>query len=227
MNPITSWPTLVTAIQSAGEDQGADFLSFLPVAIDNAENTLAREIDTLNLIYTSTITASVSTPLISKPSGHKFTKKLVYVDPNSNRTVLLRKKSTSYLTEYWPQETSVGTPKYYSDEDGSTLKIAPCVSSQANIKITGVRRPSVLSSANPTNVFVTDCPDALFHAVMIEIAIWQRNDVLLSNHSQKYIAARDGINNEARRQRRDDGSPVKNPLPGENTIYADAIQSKG
>lgn len=218
---ITTYNTLVSAIQEAAEDVGTELLEFLPVAIDNAENRLARELDTLDLVYTSTITVTASTDTFTKPAGHKVTYHVEYKDPTTGRSKVLRKKTDDYIAEYWQQPTSVGTPKYYSDEDTTTFRIAPCCSAAASVKIRGIRRPTVLSSSNQSNVFTSSTPDALFHATMIEVAGWQRNSDLLNYHTQQYISIRDNVNNEGRRQRRDDGTrPTAETAP--NTLKGDA-----
>jgi hypothetical protein len=214
---VTSYSTLVSAVTEAAEDVGTELNEFLPVAIDLAETRLARELDFLGLVYTSTISVAASTPTFTKPNGHKLTHHVAYTDPNTARKTVLRKKSDDYIMEYWPQEASAGTPKYYADDDRTTIRIAPCTSATSNIEIRGVRRPTVLTSAAPTNVFTSVASDALFYATMIEVAIWQRNDALLNNYGQMYSAARDSINIEGSRQKRDDGSGQK-ALKGENTL---------
>jgi hypothetical protein len=221
-SPITTYATLVSAIQEAAEDTGTELLDYLPAAIDLAENKLSRELDFLGLTYTSTVVVSASTATFSKPNDHKVTYSLTYVDPTTSRKTVLEKKTDDYLDEYWPQETSVGTPVYYAEDDRSNFRIAPCVSTAASVKVKGMRRPTALTSANTTNVFTSACPDALFHATMLEVARWQRNNNLLEVHTRAYVEVRDGILNEGRRQRRDDGSPVGN-TGGQNTL----VQGQG
>ena len=53
---------------------------------------------------------------------------------------------------------------------------------------------------------------------MLELAIWQRNAELKAEFEALYVACRDSINNEGRRQRRDNGSPVGNHEAGRNTL---------
>jgi hypothetical protein len=215
---ITSYNTLVQAVLDIAEDNGTELQEYLPVAIDNAELRVMREIDTLDQIYTSTVTVNASTARITKPAGHLITKYITIFDPSTGRKTVLRKKTDSYLDEYWPHETSVGTPKYYSDEDRTTFKIAPCASAATSVKIVGFRRPPALTPSNQTNVLVSTVPNILFYATMVEVGIWQRNDRITKSFAEQYMAARDAINNEGRRQRRDDGSVVANPNAGENTL---------
>lgn len=224
-DPISSYSTLVTAILDIAEDVGDELISYIPVAIDNAERRLTRELDIQKLVYTSTVTVTAGTPTFLKPAGHKVTHYLRYTDPNTGRTAVLRRKTDDYLDEYWPQATSAGTPVYYSEEDSAYFRIVPCASADSSVQIKGVRRPTALTSANPTNAFTSAVPDALFYASMIEIAMWQRNASLKQDYSEMYISTRDNLNLEAMRSRRDDGTPVGNPL-GTNSISSN-IKSGG
>lgn len=216
-SPISSYSTLVTAILDIAEDVGDELISYIPVAIDNAERRLTRELDIQKLVYTSTVTVTAGTPTFLKPEGHKVTHYLRYTDPTTGRTAVLRRKTDDYLDEYWPEATSAGTPVYYSEEDSAYFRIVPCTSSDASIQIKGVRRPTALTSASPTNAFTSAVPDALFYSTMIEIAMWQRNASLKQDYSEMYISTRDNLNNESRRARQDDGSPANN-LKSQNTL---------
>jgi len=215
---IDSYTDLVQAVRDAAEDSGNEFEEYLPVAIDNAELRLTRELDTYGLKFVTSVVASASNPFLVKPNGYRLGFHLSYVDPNTNRKTVLRKKTDDYLDDYWPQVTSVGTPKYYSDIDNSTFRIAPATSVNAECELHNSRRPDILTSANQTNYFTDFCSDALFYATMMEVASWQRNPELFNYYQQYYVAARDAINNEGRRQRRDDGTPVNNPEAGQNTL---------
>lgn len=215
---ITSYNTLVSAALELAEDTGTELLSYMPVAVDNAEQRLTREIDVLDFVYYQQIAVSASTPTFNKPSGHRLTYSMRYVDPTTGRGTVLTRKQDDYLDEYWPQPTSVGTPRYYSDQNASLFKIAPCTSTDSYVEVRGVMKPTGLSTSNQTNFFTQKYPDALFYATMMEVALWQRNDNLFQKFSELYIAARDSANNEGRRQRRDNGSPVNNPEPGINTL---------
>lgn len=207
-NPITDYNTLVSALVDIIEDDGTELRAYIPVAIANAEQRLARELSHEINAYTSTISIAASTATISKPNGHKLTDTVTYIDPDS-RTHPLDLKDLSYLEEYWPQATSVGTPKYYANVDRETIRICPAPVSAANVRIKGERRPTALTSANTTNVYTSVCPDALYFAALMELAVWSRNNEILNNASQFYISTRDSLNAEGIRSRRDSGSSFR------------------
>ena len=61
-------------------------------------------------------------------------------------------------------------------------------------------------------------PDALFHASMSEMADFSRNNELKQYHEQSYVNVMTGINNEARRARRDEGLAPYSPNIQVNTL---------
>lgn len=216
---IDSYANLKQAVLEAAEDTSDEINSYFPVALDNAEQRLLKELDVLGLKAITTVTASASSPTFRKPSGYRLGFSLAYIDPTTSAKTLLRKKTDDYLDEYWPNPTSVGTPKFYADEDNLFFRIAPSPISTVNVEVKYLKRPTALTSANPTNYYTDFASDALFYATMIEIGIWQRNDMLTAKFSEMYVAARDSLNNEGRRQRRDDGINPANPEVGQNTLF--------
>jgi hypothetical protein len=221
VNPVTTYDSLTSALVEASFDDSAEFQAFLPVAVANAEIRLSRELDNLGLVVITTVSANPSVPGVLKPTGCRVIHSVVYIDPTTSRRSVLRNKTDDYLYEYWPQPSSVGTPIYYSSPTDSTINICPCVSVTAGLEFTYEMRPAALSVSNQTNYFTNYAADALFYASMIELAIYQRNDALLQQYAQMYQAARDSLNNEGRRQRRDDSDPVGNTEAGQNTLLGD------
>lgn len=221
--PVTSYNTLLAAVSSLSEDVGTELSDYFPVAVDNAENRLTRELDFLAMDYISTpINVPSTNDTFTKPTGHKLTYFLKARLPSTGETFVLERKQEDYLTEYGGGLAVANKPRYYSDSSATSFRIAPLCTQNLEITVYGVRRPQpYLSASSQTNAFTTYAPDALLYAVMLELAIWQRNDALQQKYTELYVACRDSINNEGRRQRRDNGSPVNNPVSGRNTLLGD------
>lgn len=220
-SPITSYNTLVSACFEASFDDSQELSDFIPVAINNAELRLTKELDTIGVTSITSVSINPATAIFTKPTGLLLTHSLVYVNPTTSRTTVLRKKTDDYLANYWPEATSVGTPVYYADIDNTTFRIAPCASTTTQVVFTYEKRPTTLSSANQTNYFTDFTPDALFYATMFELAIWQRNKEVAGYYESLYTAARDAIANQGRRNRMDDGTTVGNPDIGQNVLLKD------
>lgn len=220
LTPIDSYDSLVAAIVSFSEDLSSELQDYLPIAIDNAENRLSRELDFLGQDYVSTpISVPSNTSVFSKPVGHKATYFLQATIPSTGESYVVDRKQIDYLIEYESSMPVGAKPKYYSDLDETTFRVVPAPSQSVQYTVHGVRRPLPhLSPTDQTNTYTQLAPDALFYASMLELAIWQRNAELKAEFEALYVACRDSINNEGRRQRRDNGSPVGNPEAGRNTL---------
>lgn len=211
---ITSYDTLVAAITEVNEDDSAEFAQFIPAAIDLAEQKIAREMDTLGVTFTATVTASAGDPFLTKPSGYKTGQDLWYT--TSTGRTMVRKKTYSYVMDYWPVATSTGNPKYYADVDNTTFVVAPTPVSAFQMTLRYQGRPTPLSTSVQTNYFTDFCSDALYYGAMVEMAKFMRNYKMLEVYQAQWENARNTLINEARRQRQDNNSNTG--FPNTNTI---------
>lgn len=216
---INSYQTLKDAVIATAEDDSVEFAVFIDTAIDIAEVRLAREIDTLGMTLTATVTAASASSLLTKPVGYKNGQDLWFINTSTSERVVLKKKPYSYVLDYWPVASSVGVPKYYADVDTSTFIIAPTANTSIAMTLRYEGRPAALTSANPTNYFIDQCSDALFFAVMVEMSRFSRNTTQEQLYEQKYTNARDTLINEGRRQRMDNTGMPQNAAT--NTLKGD------
>lgn len=218
MPVITTYDTLVSAVIETAEDDSVEFLAYIPTAIDLAEQKLTKEMDTQGVMMEADVTVSASNQYVSKPSGFRVPHEVYFTDASTGQITLLDKKTKSYVLDYWPIPTSVGTPKYYADRDNSQIILAPTPDTQYVYTFSYAGRPAALSSANQTNYFTDYCSDALFYATMIEQCRFMRHYKMLDSYKSAYTEAVQTLVNEARRQRRDSGNAPKNPEGGANTL---------
>lgn len=219
---IDSYDDLVQACKEALEDDSSEFTAFLPVAINNAELRLTTELSLLGKKVFTSATPVSGSPLVAKPSRYRVGRNVFLKTVSTGKKTLLRKRPNDFLESYWPIESSVGTPKYYSDEDANNIRLAPTPSSGFLVIIESENRPQPLSTSNQTNIFTSYCPEALFYATMMESAgTFARNFELAAQYEKLYIAARDAINNEGRRTRREDGQNVQQNGNTQNTLLGD------
>lgn len=203
---ISSYNTLVSAVVEFAEDDSAEFLTYLPTAIGLAETKLARAFDTFGLTMTQQTTVSSGTSEVAKPSDWRLSYDL-WIDTSAGRK-MMRSKTRSWVVDYWPDTTSTGVPKYYAQKSDTSIMVAPTNASAYVYNFVYSGQPTALSSANQTNYFTDKTPDALFHGTLVEMADFSRNSEMLAEQRMKWKESIDSLMNEARRQRRDDGSHV-------------------
>ena len=218
MSGIINYNTLVSAITQALEDDSQETANYIPTAIANAEFRLLRQTDFTGVEVTTVVTATVSNRLVNKPNGYRLGKSIRYTT-SAGLLQDLKKNTVSYCEKYWPYaNTSVGNPKYYADYSNSQFLLSPTPDSAYEILVTHVVKPQGVSVGNQTNTYTEWMPDALFHVSMSEMADFSRNNELKQYHEQSYVNVMTGINNEARRARRDEGLQPVSPNINVNTL---------
>lgn len=215
---ISDYNTLVQALIDTTEDDGGEFLSYIPTAVALAEDRLIRDLDwpELDSDTTGFITTTSSGPLL--PTDWEYIK-FVQIKVGQQRK-LLRRKSDDFLIDYWPDETQREEPKYYSlNADTGTLKLAPNPDQTYEYLIRSVNKPPRLSTTNQTNIFITKAPEVLFYACMCECArflkMWQQEQIWEQTYQQRALS----WSKQTQRQRRDDGDTPSNPEGGQNTAF--------
>ena len=216
MARINSYTTLVSAVQEAAEDTGAEFTAYIPVAIGLAEERLIKEID-LEFLDQVEINIIQGNRFVNKPAGYRLAFDVFLKYPSGLETLLIR-TTDNFIRDYWPNPLEEGIPKYYSDEDQNQFYFAPTANGPYTLTVKYRKSPDSLSTANQTNFFMSKMPDALFYATMSEMMLFDRSYVQKGEWDTKYVNAVQGINNQGRRERRDDNRTPLNPEGGTNSL---------
>ena len=75
---------------------------------------------------------------------------------NSNVRDFLEKRETSFISEYAPNDTVTGQPKYYANWDETNILLAPTPDSTYTIQINFIKDPPHFDSS--TNHFPVSTP---------------------------------------------------------------------
>lgn len=208
MPVITSYSTLVQAIRDEAEDDGAEFLSFIPTAIDLAEERMFREFDIEDLQQKATGNLSSGINTLAKPTGYRFP--IYFYIKVSSVFVQLKKKTDTFIRDYWPNSSTADVPKYYTDDSATNLMVAPTPASAYEYEFKYSMQPTKLSAANETNYFTTHLKDALFNCCMAEMSRFSKSWSEMDRFEAVYSELRDGYNLQAKRKRMDSNSEVSN-----------------
>lgn len=214
---INNFTTITSAIVDEFEDDSLEFRSFIPRAIDLAEQRLTREVDTVGIRSITTIRTSTGKRFLDKPDGYRFSYNLSYVN-SDGEIAKLDKKTDDFLRDYWNVPTSTSAPAYYAEYDEDTWLIAPTPNGNYNVEVCYHGRPTALTSSNTTNYFTSVMPDALYYATAIEMCRFARMFDRIQRYEQEYTRTLTGVNNEGRRQRRDDEEQPRSPETSQNTL---------
>ena len=191
---MTTYAELVQNIKDFMEDDGTEFSNEIDKFIDLAELRISRDVITPEFKRKVTSAFTANDPFLTMPTDLVTLEHLQVI--NSNVRTLLLLKSDEFITEYWPNRTSTGVPKYYTYFDTSTIYVAPTPSSNLSIELSYKRRLPALSSSNTSNWTSITAADALLYACLIEASVFNRNYNLQDRYTAMYQQAVKAINNE-------------------------------
>lgn len=177
---------LNTYLQTLMVDQlpSVNYQTILPAAIQDAENRIYREMDFLDCRTVQSPTAfsvgsrdyvlptSVNTILVLQgvsaitPAGD--------VPPVGTQNPL-EPVSLDFIDMTWPTESNVELPKYWTMKDAKTIIVAPTPDAAYQVKLTGIFRPTPMSSSNQSTYIGDTYPDLLVAACMVFMAGYQRD----------------------------------------------------
>jgi hypothetical protein len=210
----TTYTQLVADIESTAENDDTEFVTQIPEFISRAQYRLHRDLDTYGFVTYTTVLATTGDYLLAKPSSALIIKHLYRVSAGRREPLIMR--TDEYINEYWPDRTSVGTPKYYSNWGFNNWLIAPACSVPSTFEVSIIGVPVELSSGNPTNWLTDYAPEALFYCSMVEATQFMKNYGAAQTWESMYQNAVAMLRNEARRTRQDDQLNNQNPSGADN-----------
>lgn len=213
----TTYTDLYNSIIDASENSDSEFAARISMFVDQTRMRLARDIDTYGMVTYTTVSASSGDPYVSLPQDALILKNVTHINAGSFRQLILR--TDEFLREYWPNRTSVGTPKYYSRWGFNTLLLAPAPTSATAIEVSYVQIPTSIGSVGTSTNWLTEyAPEALFYGCMHEACMFMKNYQAAGLWESKYQDAVAKLRNEARRTRQDDNLNNNSPAGGDNTL---------
>ena len=144
-----TYATLVQAIKDYTDNQETTFVSQIDNIIRNTEERILKLSPPLQVFRKSATTSvTASNRLFAKPSDWLATHSLNITV--SGEKITLLNKDVNFLTEYSPDTSVTGVPKYYADLNTSTFILAPTPASGYSAEIEYFYRPSSVVDVSPS-----------------------------------------------------------------------------
>ena len=211
---MADYTFLVNDIIDACENEGAEFLAYVPNMVNRAEERLTKDLDDYGLVtYTS---VAVDARIVTLPVGTRIVKN-INITSNGSKINLLQ-RTDEFINDYWPVIASTSEPKYYAPRNNTTVLIAPTPVSSFSGEVVYVVKPVALTPATPTNYFSDFAYDLLFYASMIEAMLFQKDFPAAQMYEQKYAQVLELQRNQARRTRRDDMQTPASPAGADDNL---------
>ena len=194
--------------------------------IRNIELDIAGKVDYDDLRKYATSNFTVNNRYVSVPSDALVIRSVQVID-GSNIRSFLEKRDTSFISEFAPNDSTTGTPKYYANwednvQTGNIILVAPTPSAALTVQINYIKDAPNFTSTN--NTYLSQHQESmLLHGVLAEAFRFLKGPMDMYNlYEKKY---NEEVQNFAlqqmgrrRRAEYDDGVPrIQIPSPPPNT----------
>lgn len=167
----------------------SDLTSMIPDFIRLAEIRLQRDIRTRQMLVVATATTTGGDPTIGLPTNFL---EMRDIHLNTTPITTLRYKAPNSFYES-SRVTDGGKPTDYTVL-GAEIQLAPNPDTSYALQMLYYSKPTVLSSTNPSNVFLANYPDALLYASLGEAEPYLMNDARVQIWAALYDRAITAIN---------------------------------
>lgn len=166
---------LKVALQRWTADDGDDYALVLNDIITLAETRIGKEVD-LNVFRKYATTAlTAGDPFIVLPTDFIVGRTFHLIQ--SSERIELFEKQADWLTDYHPNRTTRGTPKYWAHWDEANVFLAPTPDTADTVEMAYTVRPTTLvGQGASTNWLSANAPDVLLYACLLESIPFLKED---------------------------------------------------
>ena len=205
MSSPNTYTLLVDAVIASTEDDSTEFAAYLPTAINMAEDRLFRDLELNYSVVSNSLTCTASDQLIDKPTDLRVTNGIFVIV--SGERIPLTKRGDEFCTDYWPDPTVTGVPKYFAERDIERWRVVPTPASNYSLEVHYEAQPDYLvSSTNETNVYTKRYPDLLFYATMVNMCEWMKDTERKTEWENRYSDAINSVDGESLRNSKEDNA---------------------
>lgn len=185
---VLTYDNLVTQITNYCVRVGdTDFANEIPFFVRAAENKCARDIKALVYKEYATFNFQAGTPIYQKPARWRETVSLWFGNgtDNNNRNYLIP-SGYEFCRAYWPNDTQMDTPIYYTDTTQNNILVCPTPDQNYPGEIVYYANPQYLDTLNQTNIITEVVPELLVYACLVEASDYLKNDDDFQRHTNSY-----------------------------------------
>jgi len=158
--------------------------------IKSVELDIAGKVDYDDLRKYATSNFTVGNRYVILPSDAIIVRSVQVIDSSDNR-IFLEKRDTSFISEFNPNDSTTGTPKYWANwednvQQGPVILVAPTPATADTVQLNYIKSPPEFTST--TNTFIsTNQESMLLHGVLAEAFRFLKGpDNLYNLYNSKY-----------------------------------------
>jgi hypothetical protein len=188
---ITTYATLQAGVLS--ELHRSDLAAVLPRLIQTAEAEMFRDLPLRDLETTATGTTSGAT--IALPAGMAVIERLEIVSGGVSFTLDYTSPNGIEALTY-----GTGLPSRYTVE-GAAIRLIAAPDGSYTYTLHYIPNLDALSDSNTDNWLLLNAPDVYLHAVVIQAALWTKNDAEVAKRTAFYQRAVESVRRASERKR--------------------------
>jgi hypothetical protein len=178
-----------------------DLTDYIPDYIALGEARIYRELRVRQM--ETTLSGTTASGVIALPSGYQ---ELKFAYFSGSPTTKLVRKDSEWIYHNFPTRSSDGTPTHIG-RDGTNFIFGPYPTDGLTLAGTFYKRLDALSASNTSNWLITDAPDLLLYASLIEAQIDVLRDDRIPMWEAKYQETKRRVEH-ASEQEEFSGSPL-------------------
>ena len=194
--------------------------------IKSVELDIAGKVDYDDLRKYATSNFTAGNRYVILPGDAMVVRSVQMIDSNNNR-IFLEKRDTSYISEFAPNDSTTGTPKYWANwednvQQGQVILVAPTPATADTVQVNYIKSPPEFTSTSNTYLS-TNQESMLLHGVLSEAFRFLKGPMDMYNlYEKKYNEETQNFAlqqmGRRRRSEYDDGVPrIQIPSPTPNT----------
>ena len=169
----------------------------IPKLINLAERRIARDLKLQGFQTVVTTTMQTGVCVMPKPDRWRETISInigTGTSQNSRKTLFTR--SYEYCRAYWPDQTQVGEPTFYTDYDYQHWLFAETPDEDYPVEIVYYELPPLLDDDQQQNWLTNFAPNALLYGTLLEATPFLKNDERIPVWQGFYDMAVNSLNQE-------------------------------
>ena len=198
---MTTYTELVTQIREYTETNTTPYVltdTIIDDFIEFVENRILRELNIPAFVSHQYANFTASNPFLSLPGGAGPTPVLfatinslmIYSAGGTGDRTFLERKDVSFMNEYWPDRTTTGTPKYYSQWDDNTVYVVPTPDAAYTVELSMSKLPDRLNASTNSTWLSNNAPTLMLYGCLIEAFKYLKGPAeMLQMYSQSYSTA--------------------------------------
>jgi hypothetical protein len=192
--------------------------------IKSVELDIAGKVDYDDLRKYATSNFTAGNRYVILPGDAMVVRSVQMIDSNNNR-IFLEKRDTSYISEFAPNDSTTGTPKYWANwednvQQGQVILVAPTPATADTVQVNYIKSPPEFTSTSNTYLS-TNQESMLLHGVLSEAFRFLKGPMDMYNlYEKKYNEETQNFAlqqmGRRRRSEYDDGVPriqIPSPTP--------------